>query len=139
MTLDRLYDAVCAKMARGEPVDLDDAALLDFFGYVLPSYDPEACCGCNLCSAGDEFADEDAADVSPNEVTVSFTDHTTDTVASVTVDSDGDFIIGSDEIEGRDPALAGRRRAPLRDPGRGPLTARALLHALIHPQGHPMA
>jgi hypothetical protein len=86
-------------MARGEPVDLDDAAILETCGYILPSYDDEACCDCNLCSSADDYYGDDdgeAAEISPNEVTVSFTDFNHDTVVDVLVDSDGDFWLKDD-------------------------------------------
>lgn len=83
--MDRMYDSVLADLKRGEPVAIDEVADLEAAGYVFPRLD-----------------DEDDGDngLSPNEVTVSFTDYNHDTTVDVLVDLDGDIQLGSPDTEG---------------------------------------
>lgn len=77
MTLDAVYYDVCARLERGEAVPLHLMAELETYGYVFPHSEE----------------DYEMSDLSPVEVTVSFTDFTHDTAVEMMVDVDGDFWI----------------------------------------------
>lgn len=98
MTLNDLYENVCRDLEAGEYVPADLIANLQDEGYVFPD---------ELFAPKDEEDEADDGEVSPNEVTVSFTDYTHDTLVDVTVDSEGDFWITT---EGGALSPAGARR-----------------------------
>ena len=92
LTLDEVYTDVCARLERGESVQLGLMAELQAYGYVFPN--PQE--------------DYEMSDLSPVEVTVSFADYTHDTVVEMMVDVDGDFWLKTADQDADDAILLSR-------------------------------